>query len=153
MTYYAWQVQDPTDGYQWGLIAGEIPGILSGPLITRKLEICQDAFGPIAMLHRERTGHRVRMVRLELGIEEVCMAQREDPPHSASEHCIDCDRPEPKCVCEDRLRCSCGIPDSVCVCAGSSSRRNFTADEWATALCRSTPQSAVNQAVTPKRES
>lgn len=36
-----------------------------------------------------------------------------------SERCIDCDEPLPACSCEGRLRCSCGIPDEVCVCAGN----------------------------------
>jgi hypothetical protein len=36
--------------------------------------------------------------------------------------CIDCDRPMPECSCEDVLRCSCGIPDAVCVCAGKDQR-------------------------------
>lgn len=36
--------------------------------------------------------------------------------------CIDCDRPMPECSCEDVLRCSCGIPDVVCVCAGKDQR-------------------------------
>lgn len=34
--------------------------------------------------------------------------------------CVDCDRAVRDCVCEDVLRCSCGIPDEVCVCAGST---------------------------------
>lgn len=33
------------------------------------------------------------------------------------DYCIDCDRPERECACEDRLRCSCGIPAMACVCA------------------------------------
>lgn len=58
------------------------------------------------------------------------------------EHCIDCDRPPPGCACEDVLRCSCGIPDSACVCAGGSPRM-FTAAEWAEVLQR--PISAVTE--------
>jgi hypothetical protein len=38
------------------------------------------------------------------------------------ENCIDCDRPMRDCSCEDVLRCSCGIPDQVCVCAGKDPR-------------------------------
>lgn len=47
--------------------------------------------------------------------------------------CGNCDRPLPDCACEDVLRCSCGIPTEVCVCAGDSPRL-FTAEEWAQAL-------------------
>lgn len=32
--------------------------------------------------------------------------------------CVDCDRHMRECACEHVLRCSCGLPDEVCVCAG-----------------------------------
>lgn len=69
MTYWAWQELNPDDG-RWGLVAAAsaIPGVGHGPLITRRPEICRDVFGPIALEHQARTGHRVRMVRLELGM-------------------------------------------------------------------------------------
>ena len=49
--------------------------------------------------------------------------------------CIDCDRAMRDCSCENVLRCSCGIPSEVCVCAGPSPRE-FTAEEWREALGR-----------------
>lgn len=35
--------------------------------------------------------------------------------------CGDCDRHMRDCICDDVLRCSCGIPDEICVCAGKMS--------------------------------
>lgn len=34
--------------------------------------------------------------------------------------CVDCDRHMRECACEYVLRCSCGLPDEVCVCAGKT---------------------------------
>jgi len=38
----------------------------------------------------------------------------------STERCIDCDKSLPACSYEGVLRCSCGIPAEVCICAGDT---------------------------------
>lgn len=53
------------------------------------------------------------------------------------DRCIDCDHLTHDCICENVLRCSCGIPDEVCVCASGMPRPTTSLSACGEAKCSS----------------
>ena len=64
--YEQWVWIDKEADGKEGMIVASIPILGPGafPLAHRREDVARDQFGPLAVLHGERTGHPVRLVRM-----------------------------------------------------------------------------------------